>query len=440
MLSFIKSKTFLFIFFSYLIFFILTPPFQVPDEPEHYENIYWFSQFIYPRLPKANEKNYPLFIHPLFNLYDSTDVIRTANILPNFQKIKTSNLHQIVSLPKPLLGALRQISTQSYHPPIYYAFATLFFKLTAFLRLDLISAFYFVRLSSSVFYFLTVFVAYKILSSVCKKKESVNPLLIFFSINPVALKMGVGINNEIAVAFFSLLFLYLLLTYEKKIVILALVSGAATLSKFSGVFTALAFTLTACLRYKFSKKTFSVVLKYALVFLLILLPWFIFNYLRYHNPIQDNFSLICKKDFPSHSIFITAAYSLFEFRHTINHYAGFLGWGEPYPFKFFFVGYTVMFSVLFFIGTIRIILGSNRSLKILLSCVFSLFLFLFILDFYRKLSHYSCDIQGRYLLPAFLPITVVLAKGIKSERLLSYFAIFQYYFILFFVLIPKYYV
>ena len=246
--------------------------------------------------------------------------------------------------------------------------------------------------------------------------------------------------KERLLAGYSLLFLYLLLKYEKKIVILALVSGAAVLSKFSGIFTVIAFTSATCLRHKLSKKCLTSILKYALVFLLLLLPWFIFNYLRYHNPIQDNFSLICKRDFPTHSIIITAGYSLFEFRHTINHYAGFLGWGEPYPFKFFFVGYTIMFSIVFFIGTIRIILGNDRSLKILLSYVLSLFLFLFILDFYRKLSHYSCDIQGRYLLPAFLPITVVLAKGIKSEKLLSYFAIFQYYFILFFVLIPKYYV
>ena len=348
MLSFIKSKTFLFIFFSYLIFFILTPPFQVPDEPEHYENIYWFSQFIYPRLPKTGEKNYPLFVHPLFNLYDSTDVIRSPNILPNFQKIKTSSFHQISSLPKSYLESLRQISTQSYHPPVFYLFAALFFRLSAFLHFDLISSFYFVRLASSVLYFLTVFAAYKILLLICKKKELVNSLLIFFSINPVTLKMGVGINNEITVTFFSLLFLYLLIRCERKIVMLAFVSGAAALSKFSGVFTAIAFTVSTCLRHKLNKKSFTNVLKYTLVFLLLLFPWFIFNYLRYHNPIQDNFSLICKKDFFSHSMFITAAYSLFEFRHTINHYAGFLGWGEPYPFKFFFVGYTIIFSILFF--------------------------------------------------------------------------------------------
>ncbi len=428
------GKTFLIIFLSYLVFFVLTPPFQVPDEPEHYENIYWFSQGVYPRLPKPHEKNYQLFVQPLFNLYDSTEVIRNSFVLPNFQKIKS---------PSSNIKPAAPVSTQSYHPPLYYVFGAVFFKLATLLRFDSISSFYFVRLVSAAFYFLSVFIAYKILGLVIKNKTSVGHLLLFFAINPVTLKMGIGINNEIAVTFFSLLFLYLLLRYEKKLFLLAATSAAATLSKFSGVFTVFIVGIITFAQYKFKIKFFLSYLKFLSVFFIIIAPWLIFNLLRYNNPIQDNFSLICKKDFLGYGIVSTFFYSLFEFRHTINHYAGFLGWGEPYPFKFFFVGYTITFSFLFLIGLIRLIGPTRRGERktvILLSYILSLFFFLFILDFYRKLSHFSCDIQGRYLLPAFLPITIVLAKGIKSTKLLAYFAIFQYYFILFFVLIPKYYV
>lgn len=428
------AKAFLFIILSYLVFFVLTPPFQVPDEPEHYENVFWLSQGVYPRLPKLGEKNYRLFVQPLFNLYDSTEVIRDSFVLPNFPKIKSPSSNIKPEIP---------ISTQSYHPPLYYVFAASFFKLANLFHFNLVGSFYFTRLSSALFYFLSVFVAYKILGLVIKSRDSVGHLLLFFAINPVTLKMGVGINNEIAVTFFSLLFLYLLLRFEQKILFLAVVSSFAALSKFSGAFTALVFGFFSYWKYKVSKRGFLACFKYISVFLIILLPWFLFNYFRYHNPIQDNFALICKKDFLGHNVFSTFFYSLYEFRHTINHYAGFLGWGEPYPFKFFFIGYTVAFAFLFLIGLMRLIgpmRRGERKTTILLSYIFSLFFFLFVLDFYRKLSHFSCDIQGRYLLPAFLPITIVLAKGIKSTKLLAYFAIFQYYFILFFVLIPKYYV
>ena len=35
---------------SYLIYFIISPPFQAPDEPEHYQIVYFLTRLQYPRL------------------------------------------------------------------------------------------------------------------------------------------------------------------------------------------------------------------------------------------------------------------------------------------------------------------------------------------------------------------------------------------------------
>lgn len=453
------SKIFFLIIFSYLIYFILIPPFQIPDEPEHLENIYWISRLKYPVLPKIGEKRPGLFVDQIINVYDWNKVNSDGFVLSNFQKIQAFNKNSSVSFAANKFSGK---SSQAYHPPLYFAGGALIFRLAEILKVNLITQYYLVRLTSFLFYSASVYVAYLILKKFFGTETVSNSLLVFFAINPTVLKMGIGINNEIAAVFFSLLFLYFILKtagdskiaptktfLNKNILLVSIMSAGAILSKFSGIFTVLAFTVFSFFRLRLSKKFFLTILKFTAVLSVFLLPWFVFNFLRYGNPLQDNFALICKRDFPSYNIITTTLWSLFEFRHTINHYAGFLGWGEPMPFKWFFVSYTVVFTVLFLLGLISFMRRTGKTKIIFLSYTFSLFFFLFLLDFYRKLQNYSCDIQGRYLLPAFLPIIIILAFGLakllkinieKASLLLMYFALFQYYFVLVFVLLPYYYV
>lgn len=441
-MQFFKTKTFLFIFLSYIVFFILIPPFQIPDEPEHFENIYWVAHLKYPYLPTKNETRPNLFVDPIITLYDWNKVNSDGFVLLNFQRIKSAGNIQY----KP--ENLDEKSSQAYHPPVFYLFGTILFKLAEIFYLGSITQYYVVRLTSTFFYFASIIVGFAILKKFFKSVTVINSLLVFFAINPTTLKMGVGINNEIATVFFSLLYLNLILKTASPVKA-GFFAALAGLSKFSGIFTALSYALTTFIRNKFSKKSLINYLKFLVVFFPFIGIWLYFNSVRYGNPLQDNFALICKKDFPSYDVLTTAFYSLFEFRHTINHYAGFLGWGEPMPFKWFFVAYTLVFVLICLIGLISLIRRQAAVWKTLLTHIFSLFAFLFILDFYRKSLNYSCDIQGRYLLPVFLPITIVLAFGLgkllkinieKSSRLLMFFAIFQYYFILIFVLLPYYYV
>jgi hypothetical protein len=136
--------------------------------------------------------------------------------------------------------------------------------------------------------------------------------------------------------------------------------------------------------------------------------------------------------------------AVFELRHTIMHYAGFLGpTNDLNPPKIFFIGYTIIISILTMIGLVKV----WQKQKIIVEYFFSLMVFLFVLSFYFKRSGLSWDIQGRYFLAGFFPLAIFVFFGLltifKKNKLARWiaiiFSILHYYFVLFFVLLPGYY-
>jgi hypothetical protein len=430
---------------AYLLFFILVPPFQIPDEPGHYENIHWLSRLKYPKLPLADIKNPRLYVQRIADAYDTEAVNNNPFILPGFQKAKVLNTGRKDNLQK-----LDPVSSQAHHPPLYYFFGAVVYKLTQTINVNQILQIYLLRMISSLFYFGSIIAAYQILKKLFKDKNTVFNLLVFVFINPLMLQIGVGINNDIAVIFFSLVFLLFLLRYEgKNIFFLALISALAVLSKFSGIFTAFAFTGVTLFKEKRIKTSLAAVMKYSLMLMVLLSPWFFFNYQRYQKIIIDNFYIYSDKLTLNLSFTQALAQAVLEFRHTIMHYAGFVGWYQTYPFKWFFILYAALFVLLAFIGLIKALRGKNNRSGVLLIYSFSLMLFLFLLSLRHKLLGYSWDIQGKYLAPAFLPLAIFLLTGAghvfktkpeNASRWFLYFSVFHFNFILFFVLIPKYYV
>lgn len=450
------KKIFLFIACSYFLFFFLIPPFQIPDEPEHFENIYWLSQGTYPYRPTTdNVHQNKLYADKLIQLYETNQVIKDF-ILPNFSKIKKSNLRNINDLTKVEKSQLTKRSAQTYHPPVYYLLGAILFNVSKILKLNLISQFYFVRLASTLFYFGTVFLAYKILQFIFKDQKIITNLLIFFSLNPLLLSIGSGMNADNGVTFFSLLFLYSLLRISKnknlsikQIVLMGCLSGLSTLSKISG-----AFTILVGVMYLIKKSGFSKIFIRNCIILLLswgifILPWLLFNYQRYGVPLVENFTLVVVKPLMPNGIIQSIVKSLLEFRHTFMHYAGFIGWNETHPFKWFYILYFFIFSSLFIIGTFSSLRLKKTNNFPILSYVFSLVFVLFLLGFDFKHKGVPWDLQGRYFLPAFLPTCVIILSGLsiiikkpldKISYYLSIFAVIHYYIILFLVLIPKYYV
>ena len=415
--------------------------------------VFWVARGTYPYRPEKKTIKKSHFIDQLSYLYQTKEV--TSNfVLPDFKKIRSSELRNKIMYSEREINGFNQTNIQSYHPPLYYLFASSFFRLADSLHLNLIDHIYFVRLFSGLLYFGSVFFAYKILELFFRDKDVSRNVLLFFSLNPEVLKMGIAINHDMQVVFFSLLFLYFFLFFHKKIsfthiILLGIISAGATLSKFSGVFTAVTFAGYQIIQTKLNGKMLKNILFFGTTIFVFMLPWFAFNYQRYKTPMIQNIVLGQEKPLQPHSMISSFALAAGEFRHTFMHYAGFLGWNETYIFKWFFLIYAGIFALLSFMGFYRCFKKKSSIHRILVLYTSSLFLFLFVFGFYEKRVGVSWDIQGRYLLPAFLPLVVFMTTALssfikhhmkKASVLMSMFSLFHYYLILFFVLIPKYYV
>jgi len=468
------KKTFLLIFLSWLLFFIVIPPLHTPDETEHYENTFWLSRFIYPYQPKDRTKP-KLFVDGLMKLYLPFDI----NTIKNSPLKRTTYSEEQIKKMEP-------ITLQSYHPPFYYFLLSFSHHLSNYLRLDLISRFYITRLFSSLFYFGTVLLACKILKILFIEEFLISSLLLFFSLNPLVVKSVVGINPDNGMTFFSILFLYLIMKWQKtrvitlkQTIILSLVAAASTLSKFSGVFTLLMFPLYAYTKGKISSKTVTLSVLFFTLSLIFMSPWFLLNLSRYGGLSPSSFQFAEYRTLQPHNIFQAMILSAFEFRHTIIHYAGFLGpTNNINPPKLFFLMYTVVVSFLSLIGFITLLIHSKNRKKFVWIIVhfLSLVAFLFVLGTYFKKEGFSWDLQGRYFVPGFFSMTIFIYFGIlkllhpvtttllrlnrnlrsgiltnvtfgygvkNNDKLTScilfFSALIHFYYILFFVLIPFYY-
>ena len=441
------------IVFSYLVYFIISPPFQAPDEPEHYQIIYFLTRLQYPRLVRGvqTSTNYQL-LETFEKVFNTTQVASENYVIPDFEKIKmfVFQKNKAVGLPQ----VKNPLSKQGHQPILYHMIGTVFFSLSSLLRLDMVAQYYVVRLASTLFYFLSVFLAYQILKYLFRKNEVAENLTVFFAINPVTLKAGIAVNPDSALLFFSLLALWLVFKVDNKIslkhvLLFSLVGGFAMWMKFQGIALVSFFVFVLFQKCGWSKKFITHCLSLLIITFLIISPWLVINIQRYGVPIIDNFSIMGKFNLPHYNLGQAIIQAIFEFRHTIMHYAGFWGWGEPYPFKIFFILYTALFLLFCFIGFINFVDKRGKHNNTLVIFSSSLVFFLFFVALRHKLLRFSGDIQGRYLLPVFLVFIVYLVKGAevllkksmeKISRYFFLFSLFQFYFILFFVIIPKYYV
>lgn len=441
------------IILSYLVYFIISPPFQAPDEPEHYQIVYFLSRLQYPRLVRDvhTSTNYQL-LDMFEKVFNTTQVASENYVVPDFEKIKkfVSQKNRAVGFP----NINNPLSKQGHQPIFYHAAGVIPFSISTLLRLDMVTQYYVVRLTSTLFYFLSVFLAYQILKYLFKKTVIAENLTVFFAINPVTLKAGIAVNPDIALLFFSLVSLLIMFKignkfFVKHILLFSLISGLAMWTKFQGIVLVPFFAFVLFQKQGWGIKYIRSSLLYFGVLLLLIFPWLFLNISRYGAPIVDNFAIMGKFNLPRYNLGQAIIQAIFEFRHTIMHYAGFWGWGEPYPFKVFFIFYTTIFLCLGIGGIIHVLKVGHKHKNTLLAFSFSLVLFLFLVALRHKLLRFSGDIQGRYLLPIFPALIVfqVMGMGVifrkKIEDMSAYFfwfSLFQFYFILFFVIIPKYYV
>ena len=432
----------------YLVFFILIPPLQTPDENDHYETIYWYSRGIYPRQPTSFKPHLRRFTGELFKLVDlKTETSNRNFILPNFKAYESSSLKTKNAYAANIENRFDPVTLQSYQTPFYHLSAAMLFKLGQFIKLPLFYLYYFTRLTSTAFYFGLVYFSLQILEMLFKDQTKTRHLWLFFSLNPLVIKSGVSINPDIGMAFFSAWILYLLLGFAtqkisfKKIIFLGSLASLATLSKFNGIFTVFLINFFLFVKMKKLSNLIPALLVFNLIFVFLMSPWLFLNYSRYGMKAStQGFAVASGHKLVPRPVITSVVLSLFEFRHTLMHYSGFMGAAnERYPFKPFFISYVFFLVVLSAYGLWRYVKSRNRHLWLVLLYFGCLSLFLFMLGYFYKKSGMDWDLQGRYFLNGFFILTVFLGYALKAPSLAK-FAVWHYLFILFWVIIPGYYV
>jgi len=445
----------LLIFFSISLFFILLPPFQTPDEPSHFEYAFWLSYGVYPKLPDKNQPLDKMFTKSLIDLYLVDQIHGSDRPIFNFHSISNSVKMSQTKSWLPSTTADSPINLQAYQPPLYYVLAAAAIKLTSGLGLNTIIQIYCVRLLSVGFYILTIYFVSRILSILISERSTAQNILLVFALNPLMIQIGVGINNDILLLLFSTIFIYLVLSTKEKSIpikrtlLTATVTSAGILSKLSGLFMMPLFAINVLSKEGLARKSIKRLALYVLTIGAIVGAWLFVNQIRYGKLIVDNFALDLSKKTLALSFFGALISALFELRHAFMHYAGFVGWYQVYPFKEWFYPYTVLMIGLATSGAIDCLKKKDRQFSILLTAILLLLSFLIAMNFRNKLLGYDWDIQGRYLAPVFLPVILLVLRGAvvifktkleMASRFWLYLAIFQYYLVLFFVLIPRFYV
>lgn len=451
-----SRRMLLIVLLCYCIFFVATPPFQLNDEPDHFQYVFWLARGVFPKVPKTS--GMPFFDKTVNDTFQVMEVAGNDNRIPNFELIKNARKGKAYFHT---LFANTPLTYQAHHPPLYHFLASGIFRITDGFTKSLIPIFYSVRLTSVFFYFFSVVVAWFIAYKLTKNKKTSDYLTAVYAINPVTLKMGVALNPDIAAVCMGLIVLLLFLSAGKKILqprfvlftIVILTIGAYL--KFQNT----VFFVYAFLMYCFhgvKQKQFTVYfVRGIFVFLAswtLFSPWLVYSWMTTHQltPSALVYTFFCTPNNPTYPWYRIPFEALFEFRHGISHFAGFLGWGEPYPFKPFFTGYALCFALFTCVGVTSIIKKRSAQLiQYLFPHAGVILLFFYGVSLTYKINRYSCDIQGRYLLPALFPFILFIWIGItritgREKQSTAYwmflFAIWQFFFILFYVLIPRYYV
>ena len=393
-------------------------------------------------------------------IYDVVEVASNDYNLPNFSKIKRAVKQNVSFTTK---RGSTPYTYQVHHPPLYFLSSLLFFLPAQHILKGFIPVYYATRLASTLFYALSVWIAFLIGLKIVKNKKIAEYLAVAYAINPVTLKMGVAVNPDIAATCCGLLILLFFLDLSsqkiisiKSAVLLTLLLTVSVYIKFQNVVFFL-FALIFFLYYGYQRRKltyyFSMVSGVVFASLVCLAPWFYHSLTTYGNiiPSYVAYALFCTANLPAFPWYRIPFETIFEFRHAISHFAGFLGWGGPYPFKLFFIFYTLTFLSLFIVGLISLFrMRQKKWWLYLLGYCGVIWLFFLGVSFTYKINRYSCDIQGRYLLATLLPLLLIIWGGLrsifprKSDIDAAYgiflFSVWQYLFILCYVLLPRYYV
>jgi hypothetical protein len=147
-------------------------------------------------------------------------------------------------------------------------------------------------------------------------------------------------------------------------------------------------------------------------YFLTISPCIILSLLRYKTLSTPSFYIAHNGPINPNSFLKSLILAVFEFRHTIMHYSGFLGaQNHLWPNKLYFIFYTIIVAILFLTGFLKFY---KKYFELFLYLFFS-FCFFYFLCFYFKKTGFLWDLQGRYFILSFFPFYFYVFLALKNQ-------------------------
>lgn len=276
----------------WLVFYLLIPPFHIPDEYSHYTYIQALAHGNYPYLTKAD--CWSQEVHFFADQYkdDNTTIVYAPR----------------VNQPVPAdLDDSAVCSTQAQHPPLYYSVATLIYRIATFFGITGIERYNLVRLASLGFFILFLAAADRLFALFFDKKlASWMRLLLIFQ--PLVLSLATNVNPEMAVIALATTTLYYLSLFLfdrrfslRQVMLLALLCVLTFYSKVTGglMIPLTAFALLLLSQEGWFKKLHHLIVFFGIVAVFIA-PYLLWNYHLYGRPLENGLMyLVVETHFPA---------------------------------------------------------------------------------------------------------------------------------------------
>jgi 4-amino-4-deoxy-L-arabinose transferase-like glycosyltransferase len=439
---------------AWLIFFVVTPPFQSPDEDGHYTFVQSLANGIYPVLSKGEPTHES--VSPM------AKELREAYLMEE----NSFNAERIFNTERRAIDETKsdaaETSVQATYPPFYYFASSLFYRAAKIAGFSPLTLFFVTKLSSLMFYMIFVGVFSWYFRRILPSREA-DYLTLAVGLQPMVLLAATAVNPEIAaVALFSVAFVALLVSLKKGYaqlefaLILAVLSSLAILTKVTNVILApvilAGFALFINLR---PAKKVLWLSTYAFATLATLVPWLYFNVHTYDSLLPHNLVLFAKTG-PSNTMYVVMT-TLIDVKESIFYLPGIFGWLDAPLFRelrYFYVFILIVFVAVGSWHALRRAEDGDSSSGHEQVAFFSVaLLVIFLISYSVNMNvkyHWISGLQGRYFLVGTVPATVLFYSGLRRTikvkstetlaRSLFLLSLICFLVSVLFIIIPRFYV
>lgn len=403
-------------FFKGLIWAYLIPPFQSPDEQNHFAYVQAFAETGQrPEIMLGKSVSYELLLttkmlefnwngnHPM---WDKDVFNNVANIESSIRNIPYSDRNIFVSASNGLKNQ-----------PLYYFFCTFFYKITSYG--SIFERLYAVRLVSVIFALIAVYISYKIAFLVTAKKNLSITVASLISLNPSFTNITSTVTNDsMAIATVSLsIYLILDAAYKKTFIsdIKSLAGGFLALMTRVHLGILLFYSTALFLFRTIKKKIFLFTIPLIILFFTASqkMPYYPFRLDKFVIEAGAIRNTVISPTFITNLILFLKSAIPHYLNEVFPWYFGVFGWLEVTlpPLVYTIIKLLILLSFLGFI-----VKRKNPYPRITPAVISAILLFLviFIFDFLTFVQNgIGAGVQGRHFIPAIAVHTLLLLIGLE---------------------------